>query len=69
MGAAIHGFQWTDAHSDKLDKLVREGLPTPIIARRFGCSSTTILARWRLLAAQRENERQQHGQEAAVQIL
>ena len=65
MGAAGHGFQWTDSHYDKLDKLVREGLPTPIIARRFGCSSTTILARWRVLAEQRGLERQQREAAAA----
>ena len=66
MGAAIHGFQWTNSHSDKLERLVREGLPTPIIARRFGCSSTTILARWRILAAQRERDRQGVNQDDAA---
>jgi hypothetical protein len=50
MGAALHGFRWSEKHYDKLDRLVREGLPTPIIARRLGCSSTTVLTRWRMLA-------------------
>ena len=53
MGAAIHGFRWDEKHYDKLDKLVREGLSMPTVARRLGCSQTTVLTHWRMLAGRK----------------
>lgn len=54
MSGPRHGFQWDERMYDKLDRLVREGLSTPIIATRLGCNSATVLAHWRKLQQRRE---------------
>jgi hypothetical protein len=66
MGAAIHGFAWTEQLVAKLERLIYdEQLNLTVIARRFGCSQRTIATKARQLAEQRERGRAQRQAEAA----
>jgi hypothetical protein len=58
-------FRWDASMAEKLERLIHEGLDCSTIARRFGCTPTTIAARARQLAELRERERRQREVEAA----
>jgi DNA-binding NarL/FixJ family response regulator len=58
VGAALHGFHWSEAHDAKLARLIHEGLNLTVIARRFGCSQRTISLKARNLAERRAAQRQ-----------
>lgn len=64
MGAAVHGFRWNEVLDAKLERLIHQGLDLTTIARRFGCSQTTVAAKAKQIAQRRELERQQREAEA-----
>jgi hypothetical protein len=59
------GFSWDEKRVERLEKLIHEGLDCSTVARRFGCSPTTIQAKVREISRRRELERQQREAEAA----